>query len=96
MERRVTTEQYRQTDTAGALDSQALCDEEVNKSINKRHEEIDTVVHQLFIDYPVVETADLDTHEVAKQYGVDEEIASRALEKAIRREQSHFGRHLDY
>ena len=60
------------------------------------HEEIDTVVHQLFVDYPVVETAGLDTHEVAKQYGVDEEIASRALEKAMKREQSHFGRHLDY
>ncbi len=96
MERRVTTEQHRQTDAAGALDSQALCDEEVDKSINERHEKIDTVVHQLFIDYPVVETAGLDTHEVAKQYGVDEEIASRALEKAMKREQSHFGRHLDY
>ena len=96
MERRVTTEQYRQTDTAGALDSQALCGEEVDKSINERHEEIDTVVRQLFIDNPVVETAGLDDREVAKQYGVDEEIASRALEKAMRREQSHFGRHLDY
>ncbi len=96
MERRVTTEQYRQTDAAGNFDLQALCDEEVDKSINKRHEEIDTVVRQLFIDYPVVETAGLDTHEVAKQYGVDEEIASRALEKAMKREQSHFGRHLDY
>lgn len=96
MERRVTTEQYRQTDAAGNFDSQALCDEEVDKSINERHEEIDTVVHQLFIDYPVVETAGLDDREVAKRYGVDEEIASRALKKAIRREQSHFGRHLDY
>ncbi len=95
MERRVTTEQYRQTDAAGDFDSQALC-EEADKSINKRHEEIDTVVHQLFIDYPVVETAGLDDREVAKRYGVDEEIASRALEKAMRREQSHFGRHLDY
>jgi|GEM_PF-1275896 hypothetical protein len=95
MERRVTTEQHRQTDAAGALDSQALY-EEADKSINKRHEEIDTVVHQLFVDYPVVETAGLDDREVAKRYDVDEEIASRALKKAIRREQSHFGRHLDY
>lgn len=95
MERRVTTEQHTQTNTAGALDSQALC-EETDKSINKRHEEIDIVVHQLFVDYPVVETAGLDDREVAKRYGVDEEIASRALEKAMRREQSHFGRHLDY
>jgi hypothetical protein len=95
MERRVTTEQHTQTDTAGDFDSQALY-EEADKSINKRHEEIDTVIHRLFIDNPVVETAGLDDREVAKQYGVDEEIASRALEKAIRREQSHFGRHLDY
>lgn len=95
MERRVTTEQHKQTDTAGDFDSQALY-EEADKSINKRHEEIDTIVHQLFIDYPVVETAGLDDREVAKRYGVDEEIASRALEKAIRREQSHFGRHLHY
>lgn len=95
MERRVTTEQHTQTDAAGALDSQALY-EEADKSINKRHEEIDTVVHQLFIDYPVVETAGLDDREVAKRYDADEEIASRALKKAIRREQSHFGRHLDY
>lgn len=95
MERRVTTEQHTQTDTAGDFDSQALC-EEADKSINERHEKIDTVIRQLFIDYSVVEAAGLDDREVAKRYGVDEEIASRALKKAIRREQSHFGRHLDY
>ncbi|MDO4660828.1 MAG: hypothetical protein Q4B27_01655 [Candidatus Saccharibacteria bacterium] len=95
MERCVTTEQHTQTDTAGDFDSQALC-EEAGKSINERHEKIDTVVHQLFVDYPVVETAGLDDREVVKRYDVDEEIASRALKKAIRREQSHFGRHLDY
>ena len=95
MERRVTTEQHMQTDTAGDFDSRALY-EETDKSINERHEKIDAVVHQLFIDYPVVETAGLDDREVAKRYDVDEEIASRALKKAMRREQSHFGRHLDY
>ena len=95
MERRVTTEQDTQTETAGDFDSRALY-EEADKSINKRHEEIDTVFHQLFVDYPVGETAGLDDREVAKRYDVDEEIASRALKKAIRREQSHFGRHLDY